>query len=91
MRLVGPHTLWVDQPAEVSVSFDVRNVGLRDVKPCASGCALLDVLLFLSRDSQWNPSQDLRLQTPNNVMSQGESDAGKQVKSYFRGNTIELF
>ena len=48
----------------VSLSFDVMNIGLWDVDPCESGFALLDVMVYLSSDSKWEPAQDTRIPLP---------------------------
>ena len=64
MRYNIPDALWIDEDAMVSLSFDVMNIGLWDVDPCESGCALLDVMLYLSSDSKWEPSRDTRIPLP---------------------------
>ena len=64
MRYSVPDALWIDEDAMVSLSFDIMNTGLWDVDPCESGCALLDVMAYLSADSKWEPDQDTRISLP---------------------------
>ena len=64
MRYSVPDAVWMNQDAMVSLSFDIMNVGLWDVDPCKSGCALLDVMVYLSSDSKWQPDRDTRIPLP---------------------------
>ena len=64
VRYSVPDALWIDEEAMVSLSFHVMNIGLWDVDPCESGCTLLDVMLYLSRDSKWEPALDIRIPLP---------------------------
>ena len=59
-----PDALWIDQEVKLSLDFDIMNIGLWDVNPCEFGCAVLDVMLYLSENSEWEPAHDTRMPLP---------------------------
>ena len=67
MKYEVPQALWINQEVEVSLDFNIMNIGLWDVNPCEFGCALLDVMLYLSEDSEWEPAHDTRVSLPGYI------------------------